>query len=67
MEIKTERLVIREISHGEAKQISKLNDPRTVNEYRPCGGEVRFVVAWRGENDKEETAVLLPDLHFKKE
>ena len=35
--------------------------------YRPCGGEVRFVVAWKGENDKEETAVLLPDLHFKKE
>ena len=35
--------------------------------YRPCGGEVRFVVAWKGESDKEETAVLLPNLHFQKD
>lgn len=35
--------------------------------YRPCDGEVRFVVAWKGESDKEETAVLLPNLHFKKD
>lgn len=35
--------------------------------YRPCGGEVRFVVAWKGEGDTEETAVLLPDLHFRKD
>lgn len=34
--------------------------------YRPCG-EVRFVVAWKGESDKEETAVLLPNLHFQKD
>ena len=34
--------------------------------YYPCGGDVRFVVAWKGENDKDETAVLLPNLQFKK-
>ena len=27
-------------------------------------GEVHYVVAWRGENDDTETAVLLPILHF---
>ena len=31
------------------------------------GGEVRFVVAWKGESDIEETAVLLSNLHFKKD
>ena len=35
--------------------------------YRPCGGEVRLVVAWKGESDIEETAVLLPNLHCKKD
>ena len=39
----------------------------SVKGYRPCGGEVRFVVAWKGESDIEETAVLLPNLHFKKD
>ena len=28
--------------------------------------KVRFVVAWKGENDDEETAVLLPDIYFVK-
>ena len=35
--------------------------------YHPCGGEVRFVVAWKGEGDKEESAVLLPNLLFRKD
>ena len=39
----------------------------SVKGYRPCGGEVRFVVACKGESDIEETAVLLPNLHFKKD
>ena len=30
-------------------------------------GEVHYVVAWRGENDESETAVLLPILHFRHE
>lgn len=34
--------------------------------YHPCGADVRFVVAWKGEDDTEETAVLLPNLFFKK-
>lgn len=28
--------------------------------------EVRFVVAWKGEDDSEETAVMLPSLHLKR-
>ena len=34
--------------------------------YRLCGAAVRFVLAWCGENDDEETTILLPDLHFKR-
>ena len=30
------------------------------------GAEVRFIVAWKGEEDETETAVLLPTLYFRK-
>ena len=29
--------------------------------------QVRFVVAWKGEDDEEETAVVLPDLYLRRE
>lgn len=56
MEIKTKRLVIREISHGEAKQISKLNDPRTVNEYLATLDAKQIAVIFK---DKDAVADLL--------
>lgn len=34
--------------------------------YAPDKAVVRFVVAWQGEEDDEECAVLLPDLYLKK-
>lgn len=27
---------------------------------------IRFIVAWKGENDQEECAVILPDMYFRK-
>lgn len=33
--------------------------------YHPYGGAVRFIVAWKGEGDDTQTAVILPDLFFK--
>lgn len=50
MEIKTERLVIREISHGEAQQISKLNDPKTVNEYLATLDDKQIAVIFKDKN-----------------
>lgn len=35
--------------------------------YSPIVGNVRFIVAWKGEEDEEETPVLLTDISFKKE
>ena len=35
--------------------------------YSPASASVRFVVAWKGKEDEEETAVLLPEIHFKKD
>ena len=35
--------------------------------YQPTRAEVRFVVAWRAEDDPNETAVLLPDIYLKKQ
>lgn len=59
---------------GRTVKVAKLSKARmlelenlSAKGYRPCGGEVRFVVAWKGESDIEETAVLLPNLHFKKD
>ena len=59
---------------GRTVKVAKLSKARMLElekllakGYRPCGGEVRFVVAWKGESDIEETAVLLPNLHFKKD
>ena len=59
---------------GRTVRVAKLSKARMVEldklsakEYRPYGGEVRFVVAWKSEDDTEETAVLLPNLHFKKD
>ncbi len=34
--------------------------------YRPCAARVRFIVAWKGREDTEETAVVLPDLYLRK-
>ena len=34
--------------------------------YSPKSVEVRFVVAWKGEEDTEETPVVLVDLYFEK-
>lgn len=59
---------------GRTVKVAKLSKARMMElekllarGYCPQGGEVRFVVAWKGENDKEETAVLLPNLHFQKD
>lgn len=42
---------------------------RTLREqgYIPCSACIRFIVAWKGENDTEETAIILPDIHLKKQ
>ncbi len=35
--------------------------------YKVSSAQVRFIVAWRGEEDEEETAVILPDIELTKE
>ncbi len=35
--------------------------------YMPHSSEIRFIVAWKGEDDEEETPVLLIDLHLNKQ
>lgn len=35
--------------------------------YAPYKAVVRFVVAWQGEGDEKESAVILPDLYLKKD
>ena len=34
--------------------------------YSPKSAEVRFVVAWKGEEDTEETPIILADMYFAK-
>lgn len=33
--------------------------------YYPTSAAVRFIVAWKGEEDTEESAIVLADIHFK--
>lgn len=34
--------------------------------YNPTGAKIRFIVAWKGEEATEESAVILPDIYFNK-
>lgn len=34
--------------------------------YSPKSAEVRFVVAWKGEEDTEETPIVLVDIYFER-
>lgn len=46
--------------------LSRIEELR-VKGYRPYKAAIRFVVAWQGENDDAETAVILPDLYLKRD
>ena len=74
MQLSVSREFLYAVIDGHTVRVAKLSKARiaeldklSAKGYRPCGGEVRFVVAWKGEGDSEETAVLLPDLHFRKD
>ena len=34
--------------------------------YYPKKAKIRFIVAWKGENDETETAIILPEVYFGK-
>ena len=34
--------------------------------YHPSVASIRFVLAWKGKEDENETAIILPDLCFEK-
>ena len=35
--------------------------------YQLSHAEAHFIIAWKGKEDTEESAVLLPDLYFKRQ
>ena len=35
--------------------------------YRVCSAEIRFIVWWKGQDDPEESAIILPNLYLIKE
>ena len=61
-EIEGRTVKIAKLSKARMAEIEKL----AAKGYVPISGEVRFVVAWKGEEDKEEIAVMLPNLHLKR-
>ncbi|MGN0587678.1 MAG: UvrD-helicase domain-containing protein, partial [Oscillospiraceae bacterium] len=34
--------------------------------YYPLKAKIRFIAAWKGEGDEEETAIILPEIYFAK-
>ena len=53
---------VAKISKAFAKTLAKLKEKG----YVPQSSEIRFIVAWKGEDDEDETPVILADMHFKK-
>ena len=53
---------IAKLSKSFVETLEKLKDKG----YTPKNSEVRFIVAWKGENDEEETPIILADLYFEK-
>lgn len=33
--------------------------------YVPCDAKIRFICAWKGKGDTDESAVILPDIYFR--
>ena len=50
------------LSHKCQEQLSSLSK----RGYAIKDAEIRFIVAWKGENDTEETAIILPTLYLAK-
>ena len=53
---------VAKLSKAFVETLEKLKDKG----YSPKSAEVRFVVAWKGEEDTEETLIILADMHFVK-
>ena len=53
---------VAKLSKAFAETLEKLKDKG----YSPKSAEVRFVVAWKGEEDTEETPIILADMYFTK-
>lgn len=49
-----------------SKAFSEAIEKRKGKGYEPARAKVRFIVAWKGEDDTEETPVLLTDIYFVK-
>ena len=41
-------------------------DSLSLKGYVISSANVRFIVAWKGENDTEESAIILPNIQLKK-
>ena len=53
---------VAKISKAFTETLAKLKEKG----YAPQSSEIRFIVAWKREDDEEETPVILADMHFKK-
>ena len=62
-EVEGRTVTVARLSRSCLEQIAKLEDKG----YRPASAAVRFVVAWKGEADEEESAVVLPTLTMRKD
>lgn len=74
MELKIDGGCLVSVANGRAVYVAKFSRAfcqtvETLKEkgYTPRSAHVRFVVAWKGEDDAEETPVLLTQLRFVKE
>jgi ATP-dependent DNA helicase RecQ len=62
-ELNGRTVMVSRLSRACLEQIAKLESKG----YHPASASVRFVVAWKGEEDEEESAVLLPTITLRRD
>ena len=62
-EVEGRTVTVARLSRACLEQVAKLESKG----YCPASASVRFVVAWKGEEDEEECAVLLPTVIFRRD
>ena len=61
-EFDRQKIPVAKFSKAFAEKLNNLQQ----RSYKPYAAKIRFIVAWKGKEDEEETAVILPDIYLRK-
>ena len=62
VEVNGRTLRVAKFSQALGEKLEKLK----IKGYKPVSANIAFILAWKGEKDEDETAIILPILHLRK-